>query len=352
MAWEPGAIYWICPEDNYNVALSVRGDSQVSQNRDVFLYTKEDIADQLWKIDLYNGFARIKSTLNEAYALNIYLSTGNCDIHTWEDNLEDSKINFRTIDGDRNIYRLQNYRNDNENNNLYLTASSTASGASVTWQGLNEANSKQIWRLIKKSDGNPGGGETGGGETGGGETGTGTGGGEGPYGNYVYPTVSRTITQSYSSGHPALDIKDLAEDHNVYAMADGIVAYTQNSSGTWHPDSAEAKQYEDTLASMGNCIAINHLNPFNGHSGNRTGAYARSIYMHLAYNPTVNPGDTVQKGQIIGTIGSTGISSGNHLHFNVSVGDGSNLAPGATGWIRTYQLPDFSPIVAFPEYHF
>lgn len=34
MAYENGATYWICPVDNIGVALSVRGDSQVSQNRD------------------------------------------------------------------------------------------------------------------------------------------------------------------------------------------------------------------------------------------------------------------------------------------------------------------------------
>ena len=83
MAYEHGATYWICPVDNTGVALSVRGDSQVSQNRDVFLYTKEDIDDQLWRVDVGDGFARIKSTLDDRYALNIYRSTGNCDIYTW-----------------------------------------------------------------------------------------------------------------------------------------------------------------------------------------------------------------------------------------------------------------------------
>lgn len=123
--------------------------------------------------------------------------------------------------------------------------------------------------------------------------------------------------------------------------------YTQNSSGSWKPGTTS---HDNTMESMGNCIAINHVNPFNGHSDNRSGAYARSIYMHMAENPTVRPGDTVKKGQIIGTIGTTGVSSANHLHFSISVGNGSSLAPGQTGWIQIKFLPDFNPVYAFPEY--
>lgn len=280
MAWQDGAIYWICPVDHYDVALSVRGDSQVSQNRDVFLYSKEDIADQLWKIDLYDGFARIKSTLDENYALNIYLSTGNCDIHTWADNLEDSKINFRTIDGDRNIYRLQNYRNNNENNNLYLTASSTASGASVTWQGLNEANSKQIWRLIKKSDGNPGGGETGTSEV-----------------TWPLPSQYGITSDFRTTSRPDHDGVDLQAPANtpIYAIADGVVAKVATPS---------------TNPSEGYTVRVNHV-----FSSAVPHQYVRSYYMHMVSYPPVSLGQTVAKGDIIGYVGSTGNSTGNHLHL-------------------------------------
>lgn len=157
MAYENGAVYWICPVGNENVALSVRGNSEVSQNRDVFLYKREDVNDQLWKVDVdfTAGYARIKSQLNNAYALNIYLSTGNCDIHTWNDNLEDSKIKFVTKNADENKYYIQNYRN-NQSNNLYLTASTTSSGGLVTWAGRN-SNAIQEWKLIKKNDSSSGG---------------------------------------------------------------------------------------------------------------------------------------------------------------------------------------------------
>ena len=135
MGYENGKTYWIVPRYNTNVALSVYGNTQVSQNRNVVVWDKQEIADQLWRIDVSNGYARIKSEINNNYALNIWLGSdkyGNCDIHTWSDNTNDSKINFKTIDASQNLYLIQCYRNEADNN-LYLTAESTKSGSNVKW---------------------------------------------------------------------------------------------------------------------------------------------------------------------------------------------------------------------------
>ncbi|MBR4971455.1 MAG: M23 family metallopeptidase, partial [Oscillospiraceae bacterium] len=43
----------------------------------------------------------------------------------------------------------------------------------------------------------------------------------------------------------------------------------------------------------------------------------RSIYMHMT-RYVVKKGDYVEAGQIIGYVGSTGDSTGNHLHFGIS----------------------------------
>jgi murein DD-endopeptidase MepM/ murein hydrolase activator NlpD len=54
-------------------------------------------------------------------------------------------------------------------------------------------------------------------------------------------------------------------------------------------------------------------------------AHARVIYCHLSAIGVVN-GQAVTAGQIIGTLGSTGMSTGPHLHFEVQV-DGRSIDP-------------------------
>ena len=67
--------------------------------------------------------------------------------------------------------------------------------------------------------------------------------------------------------------------------------------------------------SYGEYIVINH------HDGTMT------LYGHLlSGSRTVSPGDSVSQGQVIGTVGSTGHSTGPHLHFEVRVG-GSPVNP-------------------------
>lgn len=58
-------------------------------------------------------------------------------------------------------------------------------------------------------------------------------------------------------------------------------------------------------SSSGYYVSINHHDGFS------------SIYMHMT-NYVVSAGQTVSQGQVIGYVGSTGISSGNHLHFGIS----------------------------------
>lgn len=58
-------------------------------------------------------------------------------------------------------------------------------------------------------------------------------------------------------------------------------------------------------ASWGNVISIRHEN----------GLF--TLYAHQSVN-VVEPGQVVQKGEVIGFVGSTGNSTGPHLHFELS----------------------------------
>ena len=58
--------------------------------------------------------------------------------------------------------------------------------------------------------------------------------------------------------------------------------------------------------SAGYYVSINHLDGYS------------SIYMHMT-NYVVSAGSTVSAGQLIGYMGNTGISTGSHLHFGISL---------------------------------
>lgn len=84
---------------------------------------------------------------------------------------------------------------------------------------------------------------------------------------------------------------DFAIDHTpIYATREGVVTV--------------ATTYEHSSA--GYYVVIDHGDGY------------RSVYMHMCKRPYVSVGDFVKAGQEIGCVGSTGASTGNHLHFGVS----------------------------------
>lgn len=118
------------------------------------------------------------------------------------------------------------------------------------------------------------------------------GGGTAPSG-FIWP-VSGEITGWFGEprpGHLHSGI-DIAADYNtpVVAVASGTVDYAGYGSG------------------YGNHIQIYH------------GGGISTLYAHLNWNGIwVNSGDTITQGQVIGLVGSTGNSTGPHLHFEVII---------------------------------
>lgn len=108
------------------------------------------------------------------------------------------------------------------------------------------------------------------------------------YGNRIHPITGQ---QQFHNG------LDLAAPYgsSILAAGDGDVVAADYSS------------------SMGNYVMINH------------GSGIYTIYMH-ASALYVSKGQTVSKGQSIAAVGSTGRSTGNHLHFSVRQ-NGSYVSP-------------------------
>lgn len=120
------------------------------------------------------------------------------------------------------------------------------------------------------------------------------------------PVEGVTLTSGYGMrDHPILRQRrshkgvDLAAPSGtpVYATADGVISMAQ-----W-------------FSSYGKYVQIEH------------GAEMQTRYAHLS-SYTVNAGDRVSKGELIGYVGSTGRSTGPHLHYEVRVaGDAVNPVP-------------------------
>lgn len=120
----------------------------------------------------------------------------------------------------------------------------------------------------------------------------------------IYPTVSQRVTSNFGyrvdpftrrpSFHSGIDFGGDRHDP-VYATADGVV---QTSSKDRH---------------FGNYIIIQHDNGIRTH------------YYHLQKSD-VTKGQEVVKGEQIGTLGSTGRSTGPHLHYEVEK-DGVKVDP-------------------------
>ena len=108
------------------------------------------------------------------------------------------------------------------------------------------------------------------------------------YGMRTHPVLKRRL------GHKGVDLA-APTGTPIYATADGYVSKAQRWS------------------SYGNFVSIEH------------GARIQTRYAHMS-SIAVAPGTRVKKGELIGYVGSTGRSTGPHLHYEVRI-DGEAVNP-------------------------
>lgn len=106
-------------------------------------------------------------------------------------------------------------------------------------------------------------------------------------GNFVWPTTTSGISQYFAWYHPGIDMPNRS--------APGIVA---SDGGT-----VTVAGWPDNYG-YGNRVVVDHGNGYS------------SLYAHLS-NIYVSSGQKVSRGQVLGQMGSTGRSTGTHLHFEI-----------------------------------
>ena len=117
---------------------------------------------------------------------------------------------------------------------------------------------------------------------------------------------------SFNSHHTGIDISGGGiSGARIVAMADGVVDSTYYKNN-W----TRASGYY-SFNSYGNYVMINH--------GSYQGKYYSSLYAHMS-SVAVSPGQSVKQGQTIGYVGTTGNSTGYHLHFSIKI-NGSWVNP-------------------------
>lgn len=113
---------------------------------------------------------------------------------------------------------------------------------------------------------------------------------------FIHPTVERVTSGFRTPGRPGHHGIDFAQPgyHEIRAVAAGTVSKSYTSS------------------SYGECVMIVH---------SIAGQTYESVYAHLqAGSRRVKEGQTVKQGQVIGNMGNTGQSTGQHLHFELHEG--------------------------------
>lgn len=214
----------------------------------------------------------------------------------------------KTVKGYEERLRIEEEQRKAEEERLRKEAEAAAKAAA-------EEAARQAEENANNGGGGGGGGGTGGGSGGGGGTGGGSGGGggggTGGSNGWVYPTSGFYVSEGFRPpGRPDHTGIDLATNcwTPIVAAAAGTVqmVYWDGGGG-------------------GNMVNVNHTNGW------------QTRYAHMVQWGSVYQGQWVEAGQLLGYVGSTGASTGCHLHFEMRPNQDS-------GW---YDFVDPAGVMSF-----
>lgn len=137
-------------------------------------------------------------------------------------------------------------------------------------------------------------------------------------GSWTRPASGRFTSGYGSRTHP---IHGVVKTHYGIDIA--------NSTGTPIVSAADGViSYAAPLSTYGNVIMVTH---------SIDGKIFTSLYAHLS-SIKVSVGQVVSKGQIIGAMGTTGNSTGSHLHFEIHLGNWEGMAKNSVNPLRYISL--------------
>lgn len=132
---------------------------------------------------------------------------------------------------------------------------------------------------------------------------------------YKFPLRYLAIVRGFKGSHKGIDFgwnsKQDGMNAPIYASADGVVYATND--------------YDKSGKSWGNYVKIKH---------NET---EYTLYAHMRDGLNVKLGQNVKQGDLLGYMGNTGDSQGNHLHFEFYKGGaGTNYRVNALDYVYAY----------------
>lgn len=123
-------------------------------------------------------------------------------------------------------------------------------------------------------------------------------------GAFTYPLASWTLTQGFGCSPYWFEPWDASVGCNYHNAVDlAAPMYTPLTAA----DGGIVEYAGWCDCGLGYYVKIDHGNGF------------KTIYGHMAEQPYVATGQAVAKGDVIGPVGSTGISTGPHTHFTINV---------------------------------